>query len=366
MRCSFPRQIRHWAVLSTVGLSSLASAQLAVFPGQQRDNVAGTGLEIERTTGSDVRGFVGFSRNDALTQSIHVGADATSLKSATARGRAILYADFCVPRSGMATCDSVSDPTAPDILVNLTFRYGMVGEVISQFGSSASFAASASVIDRERNQFVAYQALGSLSVSQGQVKTIAEVPIVLPNFASAKVTLPVTFTSFLRRGKVYRFQLSAATTATSSAMRTGLSNFNTFQIAHPAERGRVQLHNLSIRVEQEAPPLDVALANLRAAVESLTSQVGALGDRIDLMTEQWEGHLEGMQQALFDLSQRTAGPGGLLLRIEGTPPPDGAQFVGRIPLIPDDPSGQRGPMRAEVYLVKPENRGAALRPGPGR
>jgi hypothetical protein len=197
----------------------------------------------------------------------------------------MLYVDFCVPRSGMGVCDTKSDPTAPDIAVNVTFQYGMVGEVISNFGSKASFSASAAIVDVERSQYVAYQALESLSVSQGQIKTVKGVPVPLPNFADATVTLPVTFSTFLRRGKLYRFQLAGAASATSTGTAQALANFSENVVRAPTQRGRVQLHNLRFQVGQEAPSLDDQVAALQTMVDTLATQVGALADRVDLIGE---------------------------------------------------------------------------------
>lgn len=261
-------------------------AQVVFAPGEYRENVAATGRVIERTDPTfALNASVSFQRADALTQNMHLLAMAQTALTSTAKARGMLYVDFCVPRSGMGVCDTKSDPTAPDIAVNVTFQYGMVGEVISNFGSKASFSASAAIVDVERSQYVAYQALESLSVSQGQIKTVKGVPVPLPNFADATVTLPVTFSTFLRRGKLYRFQLAGAASATSTGTAQALANFSENVVRAPTQRGRVQLHNLRFQVGQEAPSLDDQVAALQTMVDTLATQVGALADRVDLIGE---------------------------------------------------------------------------------
>jgi hypothetical protein len=338
----------------------VAQAQLVLMPGEYRENVAAAGRVIEATSASGLVGRVSFSRADALTQNMRLSADASTLKTSTAKGRGMLHVDFCVPRSGQAACDAQSDPAAPDILVNLTFQYGMVGEVISNFGSRASFSSSAALVDLERNQYVAYQALDSLSVSQGTIKTIKKVPVPLPNFAAGEETLPVTFSTFLRRGKVYRFQLAGATSATSTSFSHGVANFSDFVLQHPTQQGRVQLHNLRIQVGQEAPGLDDRLAELQKTVDSLKAQVGALADRVDLIDERFDDEFAGMSEAMFDLSERTAGAGAMLLRIEGAAAPEGARFVGRFRLVPGGGGHPGPPLRVDAYLMPPA--GAAPAP----
>lgn len=340
-------------LLALLLAAPLAQAQLVLQPGEFRENVAATGLKIEESSASGLRGRVTFSRSDALTQDMRLTADASTLKTSTAKGRGMLYVDFCVPRSGQAACDARSDPAAPDILVNLTFQYGMVGEVISNFGSSASFSSSAALVDLERSQYVAYQALDSLSVSQGTIKTIKKVPVPLPNFAAGEQTLPVTFSTFLRRGKVYRFQLAGATSATSTGMTVGVANFSDFILQHPTQPGRVQLHNLRIQVGQEAPGVDDLLAELRTTVASMESQIGALADRVDLLGERFDEEFAGMSEAMAALSERTAGAGAMLLRVQGAVAPEGARFVGRFRLVPGG-GGQGGPpLMVDAYLMPP-------------
>lgn len=338
-------------LLALLFMVPASRAQIVLAPGEYRENIAAAGRVVETTNAPHLTAQVGFSRADALTQNMHLVAGAQTVLTSTAKARGELYVDFCVPRSGLGVCDTQSDPTAPDIAVNLTFKYGMIGEVISNFLSKASFSASAAIVDLERSQYVAYQALGSLSVNGGKTKDIKEVPVPLPNFGEATETLPVTFSTFLRRGKVYRFQLAGAASATSTADESAVANFYNLVVQNPPQQGRVQLYNLSIQVGQEAPSLTDQMAALQQVVNTLTSQVGALADRVDLIGDQLDEQFAGLSQSLYELSQRTAGPGALLLRQTGAPAPEGALLLGSVRLVPAGGKASAANLVVDVYLM---------------
>ncbi|HMM84606.1 hypothetical protein [Azohydromonas sp.] len=367
MHSPLARRLAAGTALTTLLVTTPAASQLLLQPGQVHENVAATGRVIAQSprpgTQAGLEARVDFGRADALTQNMHLFAQsggALLRLNATATARGALHVDLCVPRPGAGQCDAASDPTAPDILVNLTFKYGMVGQVTSTLGKKASFSASASLIDLERNSYVAYQDLGGISASGANIKSIASVPVPIPNFAADNVTQPITFSTFLRRGKVYRFQLAGAATATSTSTgqltdaMPASANFYDLVPRHPTQHGRIQLHNLTIRVEHEQPDHAAQIAALQAALDSLSGQVGALGERVDALGQQFDEEFAAFSQMHADLAQRTAGPGALLMREQGAPPPEGAVFVGTMRFLPGaGPGPARGPANTtvDVYLV---------------
>jgi hypothetical protein len=305
-------------LLSLASQSSMA--QLVLMPGETRGNVAAAGQVIQNTgeshtvssTASAGGGTsapqsitaVTFDRADAMTQNMRLYADAGSptafTKSVVARG--ILYVDFCVPKAGFGACDTTSDPAAPDVTANLTFGYGLVGAVTAILGK-ATFAASASIIDLERSAFINYQALGELSATLGSVKKIAEIPIPVPDFSQAKTTLPVTFTALLKRGRVYRFQLSGVSTAQAAIGGAALSDFYT-SANFSLQQGRVQLHNLTIQIGQSESDLSGEVAALKTLIGSLQNQVGNLGDAVDTLRDSFDADTSALRDELANLAKR--------------------------------------------------------------
>ena len=261
-------------------------------------------------------------------------------KSVVARGS--LYVDFCVPKPGLGTCDTTIDPAAPDVTANLTFGYGLVGAVTAILGK-ATFAASASIVDLERSAFINYQALGELSATLGSVKKIAEIPVPLPDFSQAQTSLPVTFTALLKRGRLYRFQLSGASTAQAAPGGGALSDFYT-SANFSLQPGRVQLHNLTIQIGQSDADLSGEVAALKTLVGSLQNQVGNLGDALDSLRDSFDTDTSALRAELNDLAKRVDVPGTLLFLPVGSPTPPGYVFVGTFDLAPSGTSRGRGSM----------------------
>jgi hypothetical protein len=203
-----------------------------------------------------------------------------------------LFVDFCVPRPGAAGCDSVSDPNAPTIPVSLTFQYGVIGTAFtSGFFADAALALSGSVVDTERGGYVAIEDLlrNSLSSHGIQFAPIAVygIPIPLPNQTDATITQPVTFSFFVKRGRIYRFQLSAAARANGEgfvdAFRT---NCDSFVISGCVQQG-LTLSNLTVEVDQDLEgDLLNQLTNLEDVVSALQDQIGQLMKRIDALETQ--------------------------------------------------------------------------------
>ena len=313
------------------------AAPRVLLPGQTYANVAAEGLVVRSTSSPGLLGEVGFSRADSLTQSIRLFASANVLGTAwqTAAAQGALFVDFCVPRQGASVCDTVSDPAAPTIDVNLTFKYGLFGELRSEINSKARFSANVRLIDQETKLAIEQRVLGSLSVSGPQTRVIQDVPIPMPNLDNARVVQPVTFSTFVQRGRIYRFQLGAAVFAESRLTGKATGNFrNSLVLAlAPNESGRVQLQDLTIRIAQEAPNLAEQIAELRAAVRSLGEHIVAMGGHMDEMALSFGEDIAASRERADDLADRTAATGSLLFREPGA----------RHPMAPcwSDDSGSR-------------------------
>jgi len=311
-------------------IDSAANAQMVVMPGQTYDNIPAAGKVIQNPAPADPDtlnrscnaalvspvGYincrsgtaVAFARQDANTQLIYVYANGW-LGSTVARG--ILFVDFCVPRPGAATCDTVSDPNAPDITVRLTFQYGAIGAAETTFPlTDAKLALTGSVVDTEKGGFVAIQDLLGNQLSSHGVQfspiSIDWVPVPLPGFNNATITQPATFPAILlKRGRIYRFQLSAAATADYRAIvdayTSGLLNCS---FSAGCDRGRLMLRNLTITVSQDIGDLTSQLGDLRSAVSSLQQQMGNLVNRIDDLETSLQNSVSALNAAVQSLTAR--------------------------------------------------------------
>ena len=335
-------------------------AQLVLMPGEFRENIPAAGLVLANSApgnpDSVVEGLyitaVAFDRADALTQNIRLYANSNLAKTAIARG--VLFVDFCVPRPGLLACDAVSDPSAPDIVAGITFSYGVVGAVSALgVGANAKLQVTGSVVDREKGGFVNFQSLADLSASTGTVNSVLDIPFPLPDFTDAKVVLPVTFTALLKRGRVYRFQLAAASTARGFfyplAPSWGESNAYRISAQFPLQRGRVQLHNLTIRVSNDSSDLADELSALREVVTALQEQLGNLGNRIDSLEANLQDEVSALNQAVGDLAKLTDVPGSLLMLPAGSSAPAGYTFIGTFDLAPSGSRGRPAMMPVDIY-----------------
>lgn len=362
-RCA---RLSHITLLTLLLLifAQTGQAQMILMPGELYENIAAAGkiiantgdqpappIEIASTTKLQSSSTVSFDRADNLTQNIRLFANVNpALLAKTAIARGILYVDFCVPVPGSGTCDSPPDPAAPDITASITFGYGVVGSVSALgLGAKATFAASGSVIDLDRSAYVNYQKLADLSASLGTVKVIAKIPIPIPDFTQAETTLPVTFTTLLKRGHTYRFQLAGASSAQGRIGSTAGSDFYGYATTS-LQRGRVQLYNLTIQVGQDTSDLSNQLAELETLVASLQDQVGNLAGQIDTLRENFQGDTDALHQELEDLSKRVEIPGSFLMLPIGSAAPDGYAFIGNFDLAPSGRSrGRKAMMSVAVF-----------------
>lgn len=331
-----------------------AFAQQLFQPGQSYGNVAAAGIEIARVptnASPTLEAVVSFSRADAITQNMRLLARSRTVARTTATARGALVVDFCVPRVGASGCDTVSEPGAPDIDLTLTFRYGLVGDMRTSVGTSASMALSASLIDLERNLAVLQRTLESLQSSGANWTTIAGVPSPVANWEEAQVNEAVTFQTSVRRGKRYRFQLAG------SAHATGIGGVEAFSnMARPldwaplGQSGRVQLQNLTVVVGQEAPDLEAQVQSLRASLLALGEGVSALGSQVDGLQEGLQGGIDELSERQFTLVQRTTAAGALLMRLPGASSPAGGVYLGTYLLDPG-PQSRFAPLPVRVYRM---------------
>lgn len=347
-------------------LAQKSQAQLILMPGQTYENIAAAGSVIANTgetpppppgtasTGYKTSSTVSFDRADSLTQNIRLFAGAqSSFRTQTAIARGMLYVDFCVPIAGSGTCDAPPDPTASDVTASITFGYGIVGSVTATgIGSKASFAASGAVIDLGRSAYVNYQKLDELSVAGiNAVKVVKKVPIPLPDFASAETTQPVTFTSLLKRGHTYRFQLAGASTAQSGIASNAYSDFYSERITD-FQRGRIQLHNLTIQVSQDNVDTSTLLKELKDLIASLQDQVGNLAGQLDNLREELQGDTDALRQEIEALTERTDISGSFLMLPVGSPAPEGYTFISNFKLVPSHDSNKHQVFRSVALFWK--------------
>jgi Collagen triple helix repeat (20 copies) len=311
-----------------------------LMPGDLRENVPAAGVINTRAVSGLATAQVAFARLDAQSQAIllhaHASRPAGSVLAASARAVGRMVYDFCVPRSGLSTCDATAVAGAPTITAHITFEWGAAGAVNAfGIGTNASFRATGSVVDLVTNKQIQFVELANSSASNGQIKSIAGYPVPLPDYSTTNITLPVTFTTTLTRGKRYRFQL--ATVASASVP----SGFNLFlQTEAKAIYSRlnalflgdqfVALRNLTIQIASDSTgDLQQAVTSLEETVAALQQQLGAV--------------LELIETATANTDEAMAVLGSEIANIpEGREGPQGAQ--GEIgPLGPQGPTGPVGP-----------------------
>lgn len=277
------------------GQPARAQSPFILMPGEVYSNVPAAGYIEKRTARRTAiadedtvweESFVGFSRLDPFTQIMKVYAWSKGGLPIGAEAIAQLRLEFCVPRPGLTTCDEVSDPAAPDIAVKITFGYGIVGQVRALgWGSKAEFHGLARVMDLERNTAISYQNLETLSAARGTIKTVAKIPVPIPDYKNVTFTSPAAFSTVLKRGRRYQFQLRARAYAMSWDY-TGIQTPG-FAVADMrndpfggAPEGFVSLRDLSFEV---SPAPELGLTELREAITSLQEQLGSLSTELDAL-----------------------------------------------------------------------------------
>jgi hypothetical protein len=230
---------------------------------------------------------------------------------AFARGK--LFLDFAVD------CGSAEETS---VVVAVSFRVKRVG-LMSTFwpGSTSSFGVSARFRDLTENRDIDFRVIEDTTVGNllGNVKTIAKVPVPVPEIEALSLADVETFVISVRKGRVYRFELFAAAKST-----TGLStapvvfafanlydpvpvdlvgNFRTAGIELAEFKMDVAVNSTDADVQQELSDLRRMVESLREAVASVSAQLEAVGPSMDALVsdlheklaEQDERHGQAVQ-----------------------------------------------------------------------
>ena len=171
-----------------------------LIPGASRQDVTVTGIEIENTdtVATDLSFFRVPPNTGGTTWKMELRALAKTVPGGnTERVTGRLIYDFCVPRTGFTTCDHDPDPAAPAITASFHYGWGHSGTLHAEgIGSKATLHVTGSVEDLHTNQLVWFKEHAKFS----QVNDEA-------SYSRAETLAP--FTTLLKRGRRYRFQLSA-------------------------------------------------------------------------------------------------------------------------------------------------------------
>ena len=274
------------------------------------------------------------------------------LSSGTGKASSNFLFDFCVPRAGAATCDPTTAPEpspASEISATISFNYGIFGSLGAQFFGTARMKVEAYLINRRNNSNVWYGLLQDVKADPGlNIKTIAAVPIPMPEIDSETLTAPVAFTLTLRRGRAYRIQLSARAEASRSPLNFfgviggGIVNFGEegADLLHPSQKGFVSISNLTVDVASELTSTDLRITNLENSLQELLEQVGSLVTLIDAVEAGYQQADEAVAaDALAALQTLQLQPGPA-----GPTGPQGPQGeVGSLgPVGPQGPKGDTG------------------------
>jgi hypothetical protein len=307
-------------VVTLAASAQPAQGQTILMPGETRPNIPAAGQVIQVQHGNefgDLRSFaeVTFGRADSMTQNMKLIAShpVRALPVyGTAIARGMLYLDFCVPTPGASEC--IADPSATEVTATITFGYGIVGR-LSALGltATATFQATASVLDLHDNRVVNFLELANESASRGSVKTIMKIPLPVPAFAGATITRPGAFTTTVKRGRIYRFRLAAAATTTkglAQPLAVTLQPFALADFSRPLpgyqDDGFVQLHDLTISVSHDAADL---LVSLQGVVKSMQDQILNLVEQIEGVRSAHEADISALREELAELRLATIGAG---------------------------------------------------------
>jgi hypothetical protein len=328
-----------------------ARGQTVLMPGETRANIPAAGLVILEQHGNefgDLRSFaeVTFERADSLSQNMKLIAShpVRALPVyGTAIARGMLYVDFCVPTPGASEC--IADPAATDATATITFGYGIVGR-LSALGltASASFQATASVLDLHDNRIVNFLELANESASRGSIKTILKIPVPVPAFAGATITGPAAFTTTVKRGRLYRFRLAAVATTTkglAQPLAVTLQPFALSDFSRPLpgyqDDGFVQLHDLTISVSHDAAD---QLESLQALVKSLQGEILNLVEQVEGIRLAHGEAISALREELAELRLATIGAGPVPCNT--LPPGQNWLCLSGRWVPPDHPNGRGG------------------------
>lgn len=322
-------------------------------PGNAYTNIAAAGEVIART---GTMAEVGFGRYDDKTQFMQLYAEASSVLASEASARGRLKVDFCVPRPGQSGCDATAPADAEWIMLTVRFKYGVVGELQTGVGTSASLNTSAWLVDLQRNEQVAYvPAMPARSISGANWHAFSDVPIPMPHLDATVMDDAVSFTTQVQVGRRYRFQFSgSASAASNGGTMRAISNAGFFAMQHPpniGQKGSLFLHDLAFQFGNAGAPLEDQVAQLQEAVALLNEQVAGLGEQIEAVQASTDVQIQSLAATVAALTRQTVHPGTLLMREQGAAPPEGAVFLGSYRMVADAGDRPRPRVTVDLYLV---------------
>lgn len=337
----------------TLAMPALAQSYRTFEPGREYANITAAGEVIART---GTMSEVGFGHYDGKTQFMQLYAEASSVLPSDASARGRLKVDFCVPRPGQGGCDATAAADAEWIMLTVRFKYGVVGELQSGVGTSASLGTSAWLVDLQRNEQVAYvPAMPAKSISGASWFAFADVPIPMPHLDATAMNEAVSFTTQVQVGRRYRFQFSgAASAASTGGTMRAISNAGFFPMQRPpnvGQKGSLFLHDLTFQFGNAGAPLEDQVAQLQEALALLNEQVAGLGEQIEAVQASADEQVRALAATLAALTRQTAHPGTLLMREAGTAPPEGAVFLGSYRMVADAGARPRPRLTVDLYLV---------------
>jgi hypothetical protein len=238
---------------------------------------------------------------------------------AFARGR--LFVDFAVD------CGSTENAS---VVVAVSFRVRRVGRMTTLWpGSTSTIGVSARIRDVAENRDIDFRVIEDTTVGNllGNFKTIAKVPVPIPEVEEMSLAKVETFVIQVRKGRVYRFELFAAAKSTTGLTLSpgpiARANFHDpVDLLGRFEDAGIELAEFTMDVALDPPDTGVQeeLAELRRMIESLRQAVASLGaqleavgpnvdvllsDLSDKLGEQDERHAQAVEQLRVDVETQT-------------------------------------------------------------
>lgn len=330
------------AIAIWFGLAQPVDAQAVncLTPGEFRDNFSfgsqvlnNSLIRKARTIGPihlpaeplDNPGLFGWTSVDIAGPTIRLDAFANRQvglpldRQIEAFARGSLSVDFAVD------CGS-SENTS--VVVAVSFRVRRVGRITTFWpGSTVSFGVSARIRDLAENRAIDFRVIEDVTEGNllGAFKTIAKVPIPIPEIEQMSLADIETFVIQVRRGRVYRFELFAGARATTGLTASpgpvARANFyDPVDLLGHFEHAGIELAEFTLDVASDPGDAQAEIAELRQMVESLREAVASLGTQLEAvgpnlgvlisdlnekLAEQDERHRQAVEQLRTDLETRT-------------------------------------------------------------
>jgi hypothetical protein len=184
--------------------------------------------------------------------------------------------------------DCGSTGNAP-VVVAVSFRVRQVGRMTTFWpGSTSTIGVSARIRDVADNRDIDFRVIEDTTVGNllGSFKTIAKVPIPIPDVQGMSLAKVETFVIPVRKGRVYRFELFAAakstTGLTASPGPVASANFqDPVDLQGHFEHAGVELVDFSMDVPPDPTDVQAELSELKRMVESLRDSVATLNVQLE-------------------------------------------------------------------------------------